>query len=307
MLPLLFELAGLATVGYLGLLGSTVGTRTAAVRAVQLFVVFAAAFLFFQPLAGLIDPLIASVGGRDLTSMPWSMFLAFVMLYALLAAVAVIVTPPEWTALPDEPESLPRREKIGGGIMGGTAGILLVGTVLVVLSLLPLPGWLRIRTHSMYYDLGAVCIRAVTPFLGTLAVRGEPIAEKGTPGAQMASEAWADVDGDGNRGDDDLYVDRDGSGSFSEQQYYLDYDNDYQRRVGLLEKYALWCWDDASLSARMTNVGPAAPPSRPDPDEQPAAKAKPAAADDDIPGKKPGKTEAEPATPKTEEEPSDDF
>lgn len=308
MLTLLFELAGLATVGYLGLLGSTVGVRLATVRAVQLFVVLVAALLLFEPLAHLIDPVIMSVGGRDITSMPWSTFLAFAILYAVLAAVAVIVTPPEWTALPDEePESLPRRERIGGGIMGGTAGILLVGTVLVVLSVLPLPGWLRIRTHSMYYDLGAVCLRAVAPFLGTLAVYGEPVAEKGAPGAHVASEAWADVDGDGSRGDNDLYVDRDGSGSFSDQQYYLDYDDNHQRRVGLLEKYALWCWDDGSL--RITNVGPAAPPPRPDQREEPAAKAKPSASDDDIPGQKPARSGAEPkpATPKTEEEPSDDF
>ena len=83
MIPLVIELGGLAAVGYLGLLGSTFGTIPATVRALQLFVALAGAMLFFEPLAALFEPVLASLGGRDFSALPWAMFLAFVLLYAI--------------------------------------------------------------------------------------------------------------------------------------------------------------------------------------------------------------------------------
>jgi len=305
MIPLIVELGGLGAVGYLGLLGASVGTIPATVRAVQLFVALAGAMLFFEPLAGLLEPVLASLGGRDFSALPWSLFLAFVMVYALFLAVAVIVTPPELTQPVADADEIPRREKVGGGALGAVAGVLIVGTALILLSMFPLPTWLHIRTHAMYYDLGGVCLRAVTPFLGSLAVYGEPPAEPGASGAHLSSEAWVDLDGDGKCGEADLFIDRDG---FSEKQPYLDLDNDYKRRIGFLEKYSVWSWDDADV--RVANVGPPVARPRPEDNEEEPARLKnptPADAEDDIPGGKPAGPRVEPGKPKEEEEPSDDF
>jgi len=301
MISLIIELGGLAAVGYLGLLGSTAGAVPAAVRALQLFISLAAAMLCFEPVAAAIDPILASIGGRDFSSLPWSLFMSFGLCYGLFLAIAIIVIPPDLTVAVADP--LPRRERILGGVMGAVAGAFIVGTTLIVLSMAPLPGWMHIRTNAMYYDLGSVCIRALVPFVGALSVYGEPVADRSDPTARLASEAWADVDGDGVRGEADVYVDRDGSGSFSDQSTYRDLDNDCRRLVGLIEKYSVWCWDASSL--RVTNVAPPAlaAPSRPAEsagDDAPVATEVPA--EDDIPARKPAA-----ANPKQEDEPRDDF
>ena len=312
MIHLVVELLGLAAVGYIGLLGSTLGIIPATVRAMQLFVSLAVALMYFESLSPVIEGPLAGIGGRDLDPLPIALLLSFLAIYGVTMGLCQAILPAEIMEPPlEEDGELSRPQQIGGGIMGAVAGILLVGTILIAVSLCPLPASLHIRTTSMFYDLGGFCLRGFSSLAGhyyggrSLVVFGEPAGSPGEGDVKISSEAWNDLDGDDRCTDADIYFDGDRSGTFSEKQPYVDVDGNGSRHIGLLEKYSVWNWGPG---VRVSQVGP--PPPPPPPDEQspdrPGPAARPAASPDDgdAPDAEPGE---EPAEEDPAAEPTDDF
>jgi len=145
-------------------------------------------------------------------------------------------------------------EQVGSGALGAVGGLLAAACVLISLSTIPLPVFLKPAPDRMFVDVGRWLLRAGALFAWDehegwpLILHGEPLATAANPAARLTSEPWCDVDSDGTGSEGDRYRDVDGGGTFTRDLYYLDLDGDRVRRVGLVDKYAAGCWD-ASLMA----------------------------------------------------------
>ena len=288
MYTIIGDLLVLGAVGYCGMLGYARGLRPALVVALELFFTLALALLLTEPLAMLLGPVIASVGGRDFDTDVWGTIVAFLAAFAVIAAVLQTIVPPglvhqiedDDSFADDKPLSQP--EQIGGAIMGASCGLLLVGVGLITLSMVPLPTAYRFRSTAMLYDVGAFCLRGFSHVAGgghggrAILVFGEPASTAQEPTARLSSEGYTDLDGDGKYNDGDAILDIDDSGSYSPDLYYLDLDGDTARRIGMLEKYvtANWGTNPTVQNRERPGAKPAAPPPPPEEDEaseQPAA------------------------------------
>lgn len=148
----------------------------------------------------------------------------------------------------------PLVDRIGGALVGGVAGFLLAGAVLVTLSILPLPGMLKPAGGRMFLDAGRYALRVVGRFAPddrdgwAMALDGEPAARSSSLSAKLTNEPWCDVDGDSAPTEADRYRDVDGGGTYTKDLYFVDVDGDGARRIGVIDKYVSGCWD-ASLNS----------------------------------------------------------
>jgi len=287
MFTIIGDLAVLGVIGYCGLLGYSRGMRPALVVALELFFSLALGLLFIEPVEMLLGPVLAGVGGRDFDAEAWSAIVAFLSFFAVTMAILQAVVPEYLVHVVEDDDSfaddtpLSQPQQIGGAIMGGTCGLLMVGIALLVLSMIPLPTAYRFRSTAMLYDVGAFCLRGFSHVAGggpggrALLVYGEPVSTAQEPTAQLSSEGYTDLDGDGKCNEGDALYDIDESGTYSSDLYYLDLDSDFARGVGLLEKYvtAQWGVNQSILNRERPGAKPrAATPSAEDEEtEQPAA------------------------------------
>jgi hypothetical protein len=145
----------------------------------------------------------------------------------------------------------PLIDKIGGVLMGGLAGAVVAGTLLVVLSALPIPAAYSIDGTQTKYDLGTRVLktfaRLVEPDAAAREVllNGEGPAGEPTGGPET-SELFVDTSGnglfDGEGEAVERHLDHDGNGSFTPRVAFTDTNGNGLRDIGLLERYRLGAW-----------------------------------------------------------------
>lgn len=291
MPAIIFDLAVLAGLVYLAALGSTVGTSIAAVAALEMFVALALAVLLHEPIAAFITPFVddnlAFMLPDWLPLHAWILFLVFAAVLWGVAAGLWFFVHPRVTG--PAAENLAQFDRAGGAVVGWFGGMLTIGAVMITLSMLPI-GLLQLPTRHMMLDVGSTALRAGGVFAGevhegrSVVLYGEPPSRESVGAARLANEAWLDIDGNRQWDEADPYFDSDGNGTFTKDLYYLDVDGDRQRRVGLLEKYAVGRWDLAvsvgsrerpervKVVVKPPTTGPAKPPA----DQPPTAQKPPA-------------------------------
>jgi hypothetical protein len=133
----------------LAVFGASSGLFAATLIAMHGLVTVVVALGFAQPFAGL------------LVSLDMPPIFAFPAAFGMLAvgiAVALRLLIGHYVRA-DAVEFEPIIEKVGGGLLGGIAGIIVAGTVLVALSIMPLPESLRLDPTALRFDLGGGVLR----------------------------------------------------------------------------------------------------------------------------------------------------
>jgi len=260
---LLHDLLRLALVGFIAAVGATLGAVPMTTRALQLFVALQAALLWYEPVSQLLDVPLAGIAGRDAASEPWAIFFAFVTIYVVVLALLVVLTPRRFTSWATDSQGIPvELSQVDRGVAGVASvilGVLLLGTLQIGLSMCPLPADWHGRLTG-HYDLGGVCLRGFASLVGHPAVHGEPAPADGVVVDTKASEPWRDLDGDETFTEADVFVDRDNSAGLSLDLPFVDLDGSGGRRVGLLERYAIWRWDLKEMPRLEAAPPPAAAP-----------------------------------------------
>lgn len=151
----------------------------------------------------------------------------------------------------------PLIDKIGGVLIGGLAGMVIAGTLLVVLSAMPIPAAYSIDGTQTKYDLGTRVLktfaRLVEPDAAArdVLLNGEgPTGGEGSNGVPTAgpetSELFIDsndnglFDAEGEAAEG--YLDHDGDGQFTPRFVFSDGNKNGAREIGLLERYRLRTW-----------------------------------------------------------------
>jgi len=172
-------------------------------------------------------------------------FLGVLTITAVAIRLAVgAAVPPDVVKLP------PRLDQFGGLIVGGLAGLVVAGGVLLALSVAPLPPAYRIDGSRLSLDMGSRMLDVFARCLGIDAkardvlLRGEPgTAAAGGPIARPAwSEPFVDADGSLTRSDGEAFVDSDANGTFTPELTANDINGNGRRDVGLLEHYSIGHW-----------------------------------------------------------------
>jgi len=161
----------------------------------------------------------------------------------LLIGAAV---PPQAVSLP-----APMVDRAAGLLIGGLAGLIAAGGVLLAFSVAPLPPAWRIHGSELSIDMGSRMLNAFSRCLGAdartreLLLRGEP----GTPpaaGQTVVRPAWSEpfADTNGNLAHDEgePFVDTDSNKTFTTELNAADTNGNGRRDVGLLEHYRLGHW-----------------------------------------------------------------
>lgn len=145
----------------------------------------------------------------------------------------------------------PLIDRIGGVLMGGLAGLVIAGTLLVVLSALPIPAAYSIDGTQTKYDLGTRVLktfaRLVEPDAAAREVLLNGEGPAGDPaGGPETSELFVDTDGNGLFGGEgealERHLDHDGNGRFTPRVAFTDANGNGVRDIGLLERYRLGVW-----------------------------------------------------------------
>ena len=214
--------------------------------------------LFLATLAGL-HALAAVVAALGLTSpvAAWLELADVPRHYALpgaflgvLAGVAIGIRLAIGAAVPPDVVKLPPRiDQLGGLIVGGLAGLVAAGGVLLALSVAPLPPAYRIDGTRLSFDMGSrllgVFVRCLSgdAKVRDVLLRGEPGTAAGGPVARPAwSEPFVDADGSLTRDDGEAFVDTDANGSFTPELTASDVNGNGRRDFGLLEHYRISHW-----------------------------------------------------------------
>ena len=133
----------------LGFFGVSSGLFIATVTAMHALTTFVVALGFAQPFASL------------LVSLDMPPIYAFPAAFGILAvgiAVALRLLIGHYVRA-DAVEFEPIIEKVGGGLLGGVAGIIVGGTLLVAVSIMPLPESLQIDSTALRFDVGGGMLR----------------------------------------------------------------------------------------------------------------------------------------------------
>jgi len=259
MPAIVFDIGVLIGILYLARLGSTVGVCSSAMTALELLVSLSLAVLLHEPIAGFLAPLLSdSLGGLTpgwLSIQAWSVFLSFALpMWGTMVALWLYVQPRIISA---EIKSIEVIDTAAGALVGGFAGTLFIGAILVTWSMCPLLSYLRIPAQHMFLDAGKTALRAASRFADqqhegrSLVLYGEPPSRESVPSSLLASETWYDSDANTEPNEHDPFYDADGNGAFTKDLYYEDVDGNRLRRVGLIEKYTVGHWDaDALVSNR---------------------------------------------------------
>jgi hypothetical protein len=133
----------------LAFLGATSGLFAATLIAMHALVTLVVALGFAQPFAGLL----VSLDMPPIFAFP----AAFGMLAVGIGVVLRLLI--GHYVRSDAVEFEPIIEKVGGGLLGGIAGIIVAGTLLVALSIMPLPESLRLDPTALRFDLGGGVLR----------------------------------------------------------------------------------------------------------------------------------------------------
>lgn len=150
---------------------------------------------------------------------------------------------------PDVVKLAPRIDQLGGLVVGGLAGLVVAGGVLLALSIAPLPPAYRIDGSRLSFDMGSrlldVFVRCLSgdAKVRDVLLRGEPGTAAGGPVARPAwSEPFVDADGSLTRDDGEAFVDTDANGSFTPELTASDVNGNGRRDFGLLEHYRISHW-----------------------------------------------------------------
>ncbi len=272
MPAIVIDLAVLLALLYCVWLGADKGLVLSAATGVEILWSLVVALLLHESIAGTIGGGVEKAIGpflpRGVAYEAYAVFFAFAgMLWGLLACLWLTV---HQRLIASDFETLPLADRIGGGIAGGMAGMLLVGAILLTWSTCPLLSGMRFPAAGMNFDVGRVVLGTVGGFMAdyhegrSVVLYGEPVASRSEshPQLALASETWFDR---GEAGDineaEDSFFDLDDDGSFTKDLYYLDLDDDGSRRVGLVEKYVIGRWDGYLAS----NSRPLPAAERPEP------------------------------------------
>lgn len=153
--------------------------------------------------------------------------------------------PPDAVRLP------PRVDQVGGLIVGGLAGLIAAGGVLLALSIAPLPPPWRIDGSRLSFDMGSRVLDVFSRCLGVdsktreVLLRGEPGVPPaaGQPVPHPAwSEPFVDVNGNLARDDGEPFLDTDLNDAFTPVLSAADSNGNGRRDIGLVEHYRLGHW-----------------------------------------------------------------
>jgi hypothetical protein len=145
----------------------------------------------------------------------------------------------------------PLVDKIGGVLIGGLAGVVIAGTLLVLLSAMPIPAAYSIDGTQTKYDLGTRVLKTFASLIEGDAAAREVLLDGEAPAGEPAggpetSELFVDINGnglfDGEGEAAERYLDRDGNGSFTPRVAFTDTNGNGVRDIGLLERYRLRAW-----------------------------------------------------------------
>lgn len=145
----------------------------------------------------------------------------------------------------------PLVDKVGGVLVGGLAGMIVAGTLLVILSTMPIPEPYRIDGSRARFDLGTRMLRTFVRFIEPdaaareLVLRGEPSPPGAAADGPVCSELFADTNGDGQYSADagERYLDDDDNKTFTPGLPFQDTNANGLRDIGLLERYRLGAWN----------------------------------------------------------------
>jgi len=194
----------------------------------------------------------------------------------------------------------PPIDKVGGGLVGAVAGMIVAGIFLIACSIAPVPEAFRLEGAKLRYDMGTRLLttfaRCVEPDDANRAILldGEPGSVAPTPptpaepeGTDAAteqqpatpdpaappavtppqwSEPFADLNGNQTYDDGEPYIDTDSNQAFTPQLLQSDTNGNGIRDIGLLERYRMHAWGQHVMSlVTMTTVLPAADATVPSP------------------------------------------
>jgi hypothetical protein len=145
----------------------------------------------------------------------------------------------------------PLIDKIGGTLIGGLAGLIATGTILVVLSALPIPAAYSIDGTQTKFDLGTRVLKIFATCIASNADARQVLLDGEAPageptGGPDTSELFVDTNGngvfDGEGEAAERHLDHDGNQSFTPRVAFTDTNGNGVRDIGLLERYRLGAW-----------------------------------------------------------------
>jgi uncharacterized membrane protein required for colicin V production len=251
----------LALVAY----GAQSGLFLAVLAGMHALVSVVVALAFADPLAAL------------LTTFELPVFYAFPAAFGLLlvgTAFGVRLLVGEYVPA-DVVRFAPVIDKLGGGLVGAVAGMVVAGTFLLACSIAPVPETFRIDGTKLGYDMGTRLLksfaRCVEPDEVTrnILLDGEPgrvpppppevdpealaadaerqaipvpVTPPTPPPPPLWSEPFADQNGNKQYDPGEPYLDTDNNQAFTERLLENDVNSNGIRDIGLLERYRMHAW-----------------------------------------------------------------
>lgn len=252
-------------VAILAWLGSRYGLFLATVWGLQAVASVVAAFAITDH----VDGLLMWAGMTNEFAMVWRQSIAFVTSVAL---VAIVIRLAVGGAIQEGATNYaPLVDLAGGGIVGAAAGLVVAGTLQVILAMAPLPESMAFDPTKVGWDLGrgiidlvGHCAPSMTSEERGIMMDGEPgfRPEKEDPSKALLapapvdpslpvlqkieqpqwSEVFADVNWNQQWDEGEKYVDADGDGDFTWCLRSNDLNTNKTRDIGLRERYGLGPW-----------------------------------------------------------------
>ena len=251
-------------VALLAWLGSRYGLFLATVWGLQAVASVVAAFAITDH----VDGLLMWAGMTNEFAMVWRQSIAFVTSVAL---VAIVIRLAVGGAIQEGATNYaPLVDLAGGGIVGAAAGLVVAGTLQVILAMAPLPESMAFDPTKVSWDLGrgiidlvGHCAPSMTSEERGIMMDGEPgfrpekeDPSKAPPPAPVDpsqpvlekielpqwSEVFADVNWNQQWDEGEKYVDADDDGAFTWCLRTNDLNTNKTRDIGLRERYGLGPW-----------------------------------------------------------------
>jgi hypothetical protein len=254
----MYDLIVIGALGFAAWQGSQAGVIASAMVGIEMIVAVTAGVLFHELVAGLL------IDGMRLAAEPFlspdfpyqavAVPVAFALLtWGTFAAMRFRLHSSRTAGLDseDEHDEHDTIDRVAGGLVGGSSGVMIAGAALLTLSMVPLPATLRPDPQRMFFDLGGLVLRMAGEFEPdrhdgqSLIIHGEPASRSSDPAAKLASEPWVAGPDEGSPDEGARFSDVDENGSFTKDLYFLDLDGDNIRRVGLRDKYIMGVWSGA--------------------------------------------------------------
>ena len=252
-------------VALLAWLGSRYGLFLATVWGLQAVASVVAAFAITDH----VDGLLMWAGMTNEFAMVWRQSIAFVTSVAL---VAIVIRLAVGGAIQEGATNYaPLVDLAGGGIVGAAAGLVVAGTLQVILAMAPLPESMAFDPTKVGWDLGRGIIDLVGHCAPSMTSEERGIMMDGEPGFRPEkedpskappapapvdpslpvlqkieqpqwSEVFADVNWNQQWDEGEKYVDADGDGDFTWCLRSNDLNTNKTRDIGLRERYGLGPW-----------------------------------------------------------------